>query len=151
MYQVLSGKAYIYIQKDSDKNTRKFACFAVGNAGFHSDKLYEQLRPVVPMLVDLLRDPEEKTRANAAGALGNFVRNSNSLAKDLIKFKALHQLLDVVINDKGTVCLIHYAKQPRRISLFSIGNLCVYSECRRVFEELGIRSIIEQFMVSSIQ
>jgi fused-like protein len=36
-------------------------------------------------LVDLLKDPEEKTRANAAGALGNFVRNSNSLAKDLIK------------------------------------------------------------------
>ena len=55
------------------------------------------------MLVDLLRDPEEKTRANAAGALGNFVRNSNSLAKDLIKYKALHQLLDVVLNDKGTV------------------------------------------------
>lgn len=62
--------------KDPDKNTKKFACFAVGNAGFHNDKLYEHLRPVVPLLVDLLSDQEEKTRANAAGALGNFVRNS---------------------------------------------------------------------------
>jgi len=33
---------------------------------------------------------EEKTRANAAGALGNFVRNSVTLARDLIKHGALH-------------------------------------------------------------
>jgi len=33
---------------DVDKNTRKFACFAVGNAGFHNDTLYEQLRPSIP-------------------------------------------------------------------------------------------------------
>lgn len=44
--------------KDQDKNTRKFACFAVGNAGFHNEKLYDHLRPVVPLLVDLLKDPE---------------------------------------------------------------------------------------------
>ena len=44
--------------KDSDKATRKFACFAVGNAGFHNGTLYEYLRPVVPLLVDLLKDPE---------------------------------------------------------------------------------------------
>ena len=44
--------------QDSDKNTRKFACFAVGNAGFHNDKLYEHLRPVIPNLVELLKDPE---------------------------------------------------------------------------------------------
>lgn len=44
--------------KDPDKATRKFACFAVGNAGFHNGTLYEHLRPVVPLLVDLLKDPE---------------------------------------------------------------------------------------------
>jgi fused-like protein len=87
--------------RDPDRNTRKFACFAVGNAGFHNDVLYEHLKPCVPLLVELLKDPEEKTRANAAGALGNFVRNSNALCKDLIRFGALKQLLDVVANDKG--------------------------------------------------
>lgn len=51
--------------------------------------MYEHLRSVVPLLVDLLKDAEEKTRANAAGALGNFVRNSNILTNDLIKFGAL--------------------------------------------------------------
>jgi fused-like protein len=89
--------------KDSDKNVRKFACFAVGNAGFHNDRLYEHLRPCVPLLVDLLKDGEEKTRANAAGALGNFVRNSATLTRDLIKHGALQQLLEVVKNDNGPV------------------------------------------------
>ena len=125
--------------RDPDRNTRKFACFAVGNAGFHNDILYEHLRPCVPLLVDLLKDPEEKTRANAAGALGNFVRNSNALCKDLIRHGALKQLLDVVANDKGP------SQSPRRIALFSIGNLCVYKECRQEFEKMGIRTIIDPF------
>ena len=41
---------------DSDKTTRKFACFALGNAGFHSDFLYPQLRGAVKPLVLLLGD-----------------------------------------------------------------------------------------------
>jgi len=53
-------KEAIQCCQDSDKNTRKFACFAVGNAGFHNDKLYEHLRPVIPNLVELLKDPEVK-------------------------------------------------------------------------------------------
>ena len=52
---------------------RKFACFAVGNVGFHNDRLYENLRPVLPSLIDLLKDGEEKIRANAAGALGKSI------------------------------------------------------------------------------
>ena len=125
--------------RDPDRNTRKFACFAVGNAGFHNDLLYEHLRPCVVLLVDLLKDQEEKTRANAAGALGNFVRNSQTLCKDLIKHGALKQLLEVVTSDKGP------SQSPRRIALFSIGNLCVYRECRKALEDMGIRSIIEPF------
>lgn len=94
---------------------RKFACFAVGNAGFHNERLYEHLRPCVPLLVDLLKDTEvdfcqyrsnilkEKTRANAAGALGNFVRNSSALTRDLIQYGALKELLNVVENDIGDV------------------------------------------------
>lgn len=102
---------------DPDPNTRKFACFAVGNAGFHDESLYPSLKPCVPLLVNLLKDDEEKTRANAAGALGNFVRNSAALCEDLIKHGALTQLLEVVKNDKGP------SQSPRRIALFSIGNL----------------------------
>ena len=52
-------------------------------------RLYENLRPVLPQLIELLKDDEEKIRANAAGAIGNFVRNSSVLARDLIKHGAL--------------------------------------------------------------
>lgn len=66
---------------------RKFACFAIGNAGFHNPTLYDALRPAVGPLVKLLSDDEEKTRANAAGALGNLVRNSGQLCSEIIKVR----------------------------------------------------------------
>ena len=126
--------------KDSDRNTRKFACFAVGNAGFHNAKLYEHLKPCVKLLVDLLNDSEEKTRANAAGALGNFVRNSELLCSELIRHGALRQLLEVVKNDPGP------SQSPRQVALFSIGNLCVYHQCKEEFEHLGLRTVVEQLL-----
>ena len=58
-------------------------------AGFHNASLYEGLRCSIPPLVALLRDDEDKTRANAAGALGNLVRNSGLLCQSLIQANAL--------------------------------------------------------------
>ena len=40
---------------------------------------------------------QDKTRANAAGALGNLVRNSSALCADLIKASALKALLDTAM------------------------------------------------------
>lgn len=54
---------------------------AIGNASFHDDTLYEHLKPAIPILVALLKDNEEKTRSNAAAALGNLARNSSVLDK----------------------------------------------------------------------
>ncbi len=111
--------------RDEDPATRKFAAFAVGNAAFHSDSLYPHLRVTVPALVDALRyDEVHKTRANAAGALGNLVRNSPLLCSSLVQAKAPEALLRAALRDSDL--------QPRRIALFSLGNLCVYSACRQV-------------------
>ena len=84
---------------DADPTTRKFACFALGNApptpyccpypcfyctlkggdlgnaAFHSAALYPALAPAIPPLVACLAEALDKTRSNAAGALGNLVRN----------------------------------------------------------------------------
>jgi hypothetical protein len=43
----------------------------------------------VPPLVALLRDEEDRTRANAAGALGNLVRNGGALCPDIMRAGAL--------------------------------------------------------------
>ena len=59
------------------------------SAGFHNASLYPALRPAVPPLVALLRDEEDRTRANAAGALGNLVRNSGMLCRDIREAGAL--------------------------------------------------------------
>ena len=69
---------------DPDDAVRKFACFAIGNAGFHSAKLYSRLDTSVAPLVGCLDDADGKTRANAAGALGNLARNGPELCAELV-------------------------------------------------------------------
>uniref|UniRef100_A0A7S2SL55 non-specific serine/threonine protein kinase n=1 Tax=Mucochytrium quahogii TaxID=96639 RepID=A0A7S2SL55_9STRA len=108
--------------EDNDPETRKLACFAIGNAAYHSDMLYPNLAPAVPLLAVLLGDKEKKTRANAAGAIGNLVRNSGLLCRDLVRSEAHDKLVHVIQSDPGL--------QPRRMALFSLGNLIVYKTCR---------------------
>jgi fused-like protein len=70
-------KDVILLCNSEDKETRKYGCIALGNAGFHDSKLYPSLRMAIPVLVTLLKDNDEKTRSNAAAALGNLARNSD--------------------------------------------------------------------------
>eukprot|EP01023_Acetabularia_acetabulum_P007351 TRINITY_DN13151_c0_g1_i2.p1 TRINITY_DN13151_c0_g1~~TRINITY_DN13151_c0_g1_i2.p1 ORF type:complete len:434 (-),score=58.42 TRINITY_DN13151_c0_g1_i2:36-1337(-) len=86
----------VQLCEDQDRSVRKFACFALGNAGFHSSFLYPLLRCAIPPLITLLSDEDPKTRTNAAGALGNLVRNSDLLCQDLVDFGALQSLLQVI-------------------------------------------------------
>lgn len=62
----------------------------VGNAAYHDDRLYDQLQRCIPHLTRLLlEDEEDKTKANAAGALSNLVRNSSRLCEDIISKGAM--------------------------------------------------------------
>lgn len=62
----------------------------IGNAAYHNDTLYEELRRSIPQLANLLLSAEEdKTKANAAGALSNLVRNSNKLCEDVVSKGAM--------------------------------------------------------------
>lgn len=108
--------------KDPDSETRKLVCFAIGNAAYHSDILYEDLKYAIPALAHLLGDKEKKTRANAAGALGNFVRNSGVLCGELIAQDVHKKLISLVEVDP--------VLEPRRMALFSLGNMIIYKQCR---------------------
>ncbi|KAL9654808.1 hypothetical protein ABK040_008601 [Willaertia magna] len=124
--------------KDTDQNTRKFACFAIGNASFHNSNLYKSLAPCIPPLIALLSDSaDEKTRANAAGALGNLVRNSNELIRELIKHGAIEALVKT-LSDEGT--------SARKIALFSLGNFCNYDECKVILLQLQFDKTIVELM-----
>jgi len=142
---------------DTDRNTRKFACFAIGNAAFHTDLLYEALRPAIPFLVHLLsNDLEEKTRANAAGgnfdtspfqlclliafsgALGNLVRNSNSLHADLLHFEAVRCLISAIQTAPSST---------QKTALFSLGNFCSYLEYKVQLED-GLSIVLAQLSLS---
>ena len=64
------------------------------------------------------------SRANAAGALGNMVRNAGTLVRAMIREGAVEALLHTVIHDS--------AAAPRRIALFSLGNFVGYAEVREL-------------------
>ena len=110
---------------DEDPSTRKFACFAVGNAAFHSGELYSFLFCSIPLLA-LAAESEldGKSRANAAGAIGNLVRNGGILAREMARVGVPLTLLRSVLieNDLPT----------QRIALFSLGTMAVYPSCRFV-------------------
>lgn len=106
---------------DQDGYVRRFASFAIGNAAFHNNALYNALRPAIPLLVRNLGDDDDKTRSNAGGALGNLVRNSDELCDALCQHDAPRALLSLALAESSTA--------SRRIVLFSLGNFCVYPQC----------------------
>ena len=126
---------------DPDAATRKFACFALGNAGFHGDALYGDLRAAVGPLTRSTRDGEEKTRANAAAALGNLVRNSDALCDDLIRENALEALVALATDETTgggtTKTKGGDGQSPAKIALFSLGNLCTHGACRDALVAAG--------------
>lgn len=121
---------------DSDRRARKFACFAIGNAAYHNDLLYEELRKSIPQLSNLLLSSEEdKTKANAAGALSNLVRNSDKLCEDIVSNGAMQALLKLVA-DCATVALNPsrrdaITESPLKIALFSLAKMCAHPPCRQ--------------------
>jgi fused len=108
---------------DVDASTRKFACFAVGNAAFHCEELYPSLHCSIPLLASASEsEADEKTRANAAGAIGNLVRNGGVLAAEMARVLVPLTLLRSV--------LIETDLPTQRIALFSLGTMAVYPSCR---------------------
>ncbi|XP_074857886.1 serine/threonine-protein kinase 36 isoform X2 [Carettochelys insculpta] len=84
---------------DQDERVRRSASFAVGNAAYQDGSLPRALGKAVPGMVRLLRDPQAKTRCNAASALGNLGRQAAELGDMLIQNKAPQHLLDLACHD----------------------------------------------------
>ncbi|KAH0691640.1 hypothetical protein KY289_018998 [Solanum tuberosum] len=138
---------------DSDKRTRKFACFAIGNAAYHNELLYDELRRSIPQLSYLLLSAEEdKTKANAAGALSNLVRNSNKLCEDIVSKGAMQALLKLV-TDCSVVALSPSRKDtinesPLKIALFSLAKMCAHPPCRQFLRTSELFPVIRQLQQS---
>lgn len=138
---------------DADKRTRKFACFAIGNAAYHDDTLYGELRRSIPQLANLLVSSEEdKTKANAAGALSNLVRNSNMLCEDIVSRGAMQALLKLVA-DCSAVALNPSRKDaanesPLKIALFSLAKMCAHAPCRQFLLSSKLFPVIGQLRQS---
>ncbi|XP_027364353.1 serine/threonine-protein kinase TIO [Abrus precatorius] len=138
---------------DPDKRTRKFACFAIGNAAYHNDVLYEELRRSIPHLANLLQMAEEdKTKANAAGALSNLVRNSDKLCEDIVSKGAVQSLLKL-ISDFAVSALNpsrndSASESPLKIALFSLAKMCAHPLCRQFIRSSPLFPVIARLQQS---
>jgi fused-like protein len=124
---------------DNDRSTRKFACFAIGNAAFLNNKLYESFKPIIGRMVDLLQDPETNTRANSAGALGNFVRCGDILCADIIGAKAPEALLKLAENED-----VNSQVQIIKVALFALGNFCYHQVIKNELEKFNFKQRIDE-------
>lgn len=131
-------KDIIFQCGSEDKLTKKFACVALGNAGFHDSLLYPSLRMSIPTLVGLLKDSDEKTRSNAAAALGNLARNSDMLDEDFVNTGANYQLINMINNDKSTAA--------KKVSIMAIINLLNLPQSSKILDSLNIKSILARFI-----
>ena len=134
---------------DDDAAVRKFACFAVGNAGFHSARLYSHLGSCVAPLVGCLSDADCKTRANAAGALGNLARNGSELCSELLARGVPRALLTLALQTQllpsaAQAAVLEAASEAgsllraARTALFSLGNLAGHKECQASLKGLEL-------------
>ncbi|GFN99541.1 serine/threonine-protein kinase 36 [Plakobranchus ocellatus] len=109
--------------KDVDSNVRKCATYAIGNASYHSGELYPKLKPAIPLLVELLRDPVTKTRANTASACGNLGMHSAALIQDIKQAKLVAHLLETGCHDSQSVVQVN--------ALLALRSLSKQAELRR--------------------
>lgn len=148
--------ALVPLCSDGDPACRKFSSFAVGNCAFHSELLYPGLAQAVPRLACLLEDEDEKTRANAAGAIGNLVRNSGELCPVMLEHRVVHGLQQLIdcrrpsAHADAAIWSHFLADSSVKIALFSLGNLAVHRECREVLvASLRTRDMCHSLMASS--
>ncbi len=129
---------------DSDRTTRKFAAFAIGNAAFHSDALYGPLTAAVDPLVHLLDEQEEpKTRSNAAAALGNLVRNSNVLCDLMVNSGAMDALINLIASPNALSEAAGDSQSPLKIALFSLGNMCTHRVCKERLTSRNLEPLLD--------
>lgn len=116
---------------DADPMTRKFACFAIGNAAFHNPNLYQLLAPAIRPLKLALMDKDDKTRANSAGALGNLARNGGELSNLIANEGVPKSLLEVVFSGTNDFSSSASNISSMRTALFSLGTMTVYTASRQ--------------------
>ncbi|CAN1841824.1 Serine/threonine-protein kinase TIO [Linum perenne] len=136
------------------RHSSYFYSLLIGNAAYYNDKLYDELRRSIPQLAYLLLSNEEdKTKANAAGALSNLVRNSNRLCDDIVSKGAMQALLKLVA-DCSTIALKvpnrrdGLNESPLKIALFSLAKMCAHTPCREFLRSSELFPVIGQLRQS---
>lgn len=123
---------------DSDADTCKFAAFAVGNLGFHTDQFYDAISRAIGPLLGILETSSVKARANAAGALGNLARNSAVLDAELSLHRAPQRIMALALSEVQQDTLA-------QACLHSLGTLAKRVRCRTALQDADAHTKLDGF------
>eukprot|EP00041_Stephanoeca_diplocostata_P017944 m.371575 g.371575 ORF g.371575 m.371575 type:complete len:1373 (+) comp20868_c0_seq1:275-4393(+) len=121
--------------RDADGETQKFACFAVGNLLFHDATFYPHVSTAIPSFLLVLHGAAEKPAANAAGALGNMVRNSDLLDAELALHQAPQALVSMITRSPSAA--------GANVALFSLGTMAKYRRCREALHRASALATLQ--------
>ena len=134
-----------------------FPVFCASPLLFLLCRLCTLLEPSIPSLVSLLRDPSSKTRANAAGALGNLARHSSCLVAALLESHVVEALWTLIMeeeqqqkqnrkyepqaraasaNSSSASATPFAVPGPQAIALVSLSNLAAHQPCLNILRSL---------------
>lgn len=123
---------------DADQDTCKFAAFAVGNLGFHTDQFYNSISRAIGPLLLILESSSVKARANAAGALGNLARNSAVLDAELSLHRAPQRIMALAIAEGQQDTLA-------QACLHSLGTLAKRPRCKTALQDADSKAKLAGF------
>ncbi|KAK9051496.1 hypothetical protein SSX86_028123 [Deinandra increscens subsp. villosa] len=117
----------------------------IGNAAYHNDFYYEELRRCIPKLVNLLLSEEEldKIKINASGALSNLVRHSDKFCHDMVSKGAMQALLKLVEDCTLVAPNPGMSESPLERALVALYNMCAHAPCRQFLRASDQYSLIE--------
>ena len=120
-----------------------------GNATFHDDTLYSDLAEAISASIRLIHtELDDRTRANAAGVLGNLVKNSSLLCEKMHQAGAVSVLMNLVreymqreddaqeLTAAGT-------------ALFTLGNFCSYPFLKSQILDSDVQTLLQKAGTSS--
>ena len=122
--------------------TRKFACFALGNAAFHSSDLYAALEPGAPPLCSLPRQRQRREGARERRRRAGEPRAERRRPGRGARTGGRPRALVAAAREDA-------AAGPRRIALFSLGTLAAWSAVRRVLEVEPLRSALSTALAAA--
>lgn len=95
-----------------------------------------------PLTALLKNSKDDRTQSNAAGALGNIIKNTTELNDELIEAQSIECLIQIISNYLKNENYEDLKLSAPWTSMFCLGNICADKTCRKMAIDQGLIELI---------